>query len=173
MKGAIVIAMREMVHKKFGKAKWEEALRAAGVDQEPLLFPSMDVDEQVCLKMIDALCGVLGLPLDQVARAFGDYWVNVYSQKIYGSFYMGVNTARDFLLKMDAVHVAMTRNMPDASPPRFEYEWRDEKTLIITYRSKRKLIDLAVGLIEGVGRFYKEDLQVAKLGPDRIEIIFP
>jgi hypothetical protein len=30
-----------------------------------------------------------------------------------------------------------------------------------------------VGLIKGVGNFYKEDLKVTKLGNDRVKIVFP
>jgi len=77
-------------------------------------------------------------------------------------------------LKMDSVHVATTKSIPGANPPRFEYEWKDEKTLIILkYKSRRSLVDLMVGLIKGVGKFYKEDLKVTKLGSDKVEIAFP
>jgi len=30
-----------------------------------------------------------------------------------------------------------------------------------------------VGLIKGVGKHYKEELKVRKLGADRVEVIFP
>lgn len=173
MKGTIVIALKEAVQAKYGKDKWERALQAAGIDQEPVIFPTMDVEDRICLKVVDSLCQVLNLSLAQLGALFGDYWVSVYSQRLYGSFYAGVETARDFLLKMDAVHLAMTRNMANASPPRFEYEWKDDRTLIMTYKSRRGLIDFAVGLIEGVGRFYQEKLKVTKMGSDKIEVVFP
>jgi hypothetical protein len=40
------------------------------------------------------------------------------------------------------------------------------------YKSKRKLIDFMVGLIKGVGKFYKENLKVKKISDDKVEIIF-
>jgi len=138
-----------------------------------LILPISDIDDQVVMNVIKSTCDVLNLSLEQVADAFGDYWVNVYTQKIYRVHYLDCNTSKDFLLKMDYVHVMVTNNIPNARPPRFEYEWKDQKTLIMKYKSHRNLIDLLVGLIRGVGKFYKEDLKVTKLTNDKVEIVFP
>jgi len=138
-----------------------------------LILPISDIDDQVVMNVIKSACDVLNLSLEQVADAFGDYWVNVYTQKIYRVHYLDCNTSKDFLLKMDYVHVMVTNNIPNARPPRFEYEWKDQKTLIMKYKSHRNLIDLLVGLIRGVGKFYKEDLKVTKLTNDKVEIVFP
>jgi len=67
----------------------------------------------------------------------------------------------------------VTKNIQNAHPPRFEYEWKDQKTLIMKYKSHRNLIDFLVGLIKSVGKFYKEDLKVTKLTNDKVEIVFP
>ena len=173
MKGVIAIALKEMISDKFGVDKWNEALVKAGVDKEPMILPISDIDDQLILKIINSACNVLDISLIQAADAFGDYWVNVYSQKIYSNFYRDCKTAKDFLLKMNSVHVTTTKNLRNARPPKFEYEWKDEKTLIMKYESPRNLIDFMVGLIKGVGRFYNEDLKVVKLGDDKVEITFP
>ncbi len=73
---------------------------------------------------------------------------------------------------MDRVHKGTTSTLPDAKPPRFEYEFKDEKTLIMKYKSHRNLIEFMVGLLKGVGKFYKEDLRINPLGRDKVEIIF-
>jgi len=138
-----------------------------------LILPTVDIDDQVVMNVIKSACDVLNLSLEQLADASGDYWVNVYTQKIYRVHYLDCNTSKDFLLKMDYVHVMVTNNIPNARPPRFEYEWKDQKTLIMKYKSHRNLIDLLVGLIRGVGKFYKEDLKVTKLTNDKVEIVFP
>ena len=173
MKGVIVLALKGMVQEKFGIDKWEAALKKAGIDKEPTILPISDVDDQIVLKVINSLCETLNISLTQAADAFGDYWVNVYSQKMYGVYYEGVKTAKELLLKMDSVHVATTRSMSNAHPPRFEYKWKNENTLIMTYKSQRGLIDFLVGLIRGVGIFYREALRVTKLGDDTVEIVFP
>jgi hypothetical protein len=124
------------------------------------------------MKVVQAVCKNLNITLTQAADAFGDYWVNVFSQKIYKSYYVKHKNARNFLLDMDNVHVIMTKTMANAKPPRFTYEWMDKNTLIMNYRSVRGLIDFLVGLIKGVGKYYKEDLQVTKIGANKVRIIF-
>jgi len=70
-------------------------------------------------------------------------------------------------------HEASTRSIPDARPPQFDYEWKDGRTLIMHYKSHRGLIDFLVGLVRGVGKHFKEDLQVTKLSADKVQIVFP
>ncbi len=115
----------------------------------------------------------MNLSLEQATDAFGEYWVNVYAPKIYEMYYKGVKSAKDFLLKMDGVHKSVTQNMENAQPPSFEFNWKDDKTLIVKYISHRGLIDFYVGLARGVGIYFKEDIKVRKLTDKEVEIIFP
>jgi hypothetical protein len=172
MKGCIALALKELIEEKFGKEKWQKALTDAGLDEEPLILPISDVDDGVVMGVIKSVCNVCGLTLQEAADAFGDYWVNVYSQRVYPSHYEGIKSAKEFILKMDDVHVSATKNMPNAHPPRFDYEWKDDATLIMTYKSERGLIDIMVGLIKGVGKLYKENLRVNKVGDNKVEITF-
>ena len=73
---------------------------------------------------------------------------------------------------MNAVHTEMTRSLQNARPPRFEYEWEDDKTLVMQYKSHRGLLDFVVGLVKGVGKRYEEPLQVTKIDPDKVQIVF-
>ncbi len=173
MKGVIVTCLGEMVRKKFGNDKWGDALEKAGLDRKSRFLVTTDVDDEIALKIIDSVCRVLDLSLAQAADAFGDYWVNVFAPRIYAPYYSKANSTREFLLKMDHVHTAVTKRLANARPPRFEYEWRDDKTLIMGYKSTRGLIDFMVGLIKGVGKYFEEDLEVTKLGNDKVEIVFP
>lgn len=173
MKGVIAKCLGDLVKAKFGRDKWEDALERTGLDKGAIFLATEDVDDSTVLKLVDSVCKVLNISLVQAADAFGDYWVNVFATKIYAPYYIGVNSAKEFLLNMDKVHVTTTELIKDAHPPRFEYEWKDSKTLIMKYKSKRGLIDFLVGLIRGVGKYYKEDLKVTKLGNDRVEIVFP
>ena len=173
MKGTIVKCLEDLVVGNFGKDTWHKALEDAGLPKTTIFLPMADVDDSKALEVVGALCKNLNMSLEQAADAFGDYWVNVYSQKIYPHFYAKNKTARDFLLDMDNVHLETTRTMQDAKPPRFDYEWKDDKTLIMHYKSHRGLIDFVVGLAKGVGKCYNEDLQVTKLGTNKVQISFP
>jgi hypothetical protein len=171
MKGTILKCLQELVISNFGKDKWEKSLEDAGLKKSTLFIPIMDVDDSQTMKIIEAVCKVLNISLTQAADAFGDYWVNVYSQKMYSNYYKE-KTAKEFLLNMDNIHVEITKTIKNARPPRFEYEWKDDKTLIMHYHSFRGLIDFVIGLVKGVGKFYKENIKVTKLGIGKIQIIF-
>lgn len=173
MKGVIVNCLQELVVTNFGKDKWEAALEKAGLHKEAQFYAVSDVDDAAVLKVVDSVCKVLNISLIQAADAFGDYWMNTFAPKIYSPYYRGIKSAKEFLLKMDDVHINATKLLANAHPPRFEYEWQDHFTLIMKYKSHRGLIDFMVGLIKGVGKYFKEDLKVVKLGDDKVRIVFP
>lgn len=173
MKGVIPKCLADLVREKFGKDKWEAALEMSGLDKNTIFLATEDVDDVAVLKVVNSVCKVLNISLAQAADAFGDYWVNVFASKIYAPYYRDVNSAREFLLNMDKVHVNTTETIKNAHPPRFDYEWKDDNTLIMIYKSPRGLIDFLVGLVKGVGTYYREDLKVTKLGDDRVRIVFP
>jgi hypothetical protein len=172
MKGTIVKCLEELVVTQFGKDKWEKSLEDAGLKKNTMFFTVSDVDDAMVMKVVGAVCTNLGISLSQAADAFGDYWVNTYSQKMYGQFFQKNKTAKEFMLDMDNVHVIMTKTMKDAKPPRFSFEWKDDKTLVVNYNSDRGLIDFAVGLTKGVGKYYNEQLRVSKLNQDKFQVVF-
>jgi hypothetical protein len=126
MKGTIVKCLEELVVTQFGQDKWEQALEGAGLDSFTVFWPRADFDDELVLELVGSVCDTLNVSLAQAADAFGDYWVNVYSLKMYPLFYEKHKTARDFLLDMDSVHVQMTNVMENARPARFRYEWQDD-----------------------------------------------
>lgn len=172
MKGVIVNCLKELVTEKFGKDKWETALEKAGIDKKTYFLATQDVDDGAVLKVVGSACAVLNISLPQAADVFGEHWVCSYATKIYKSYYQGVTSARDFLLKMDGIHRVTTENIPNARPPRFEYSWENDKTLIMQYKSHRGMIDFLIGLIKGVGKYYKENLKVSKLSEDKVKVVF-
>jgi len=172
VKGAIAIALKEMVIQHGGAEKWQQVLQASGISKEPMLFPISDVDDSLTLKIFENACRALGMSLPQGCEAFGEYWMTVYAPKHYPVYLKSAKNAREFLLKMDSVHETLTKTTPNAHPPRFKYSWRDERTLIMHYESARGLVDLVVGLVKGVGKAYGERLQVTKLGANQVQVTF-
>jgi len=173
MKGVIADCLAELVINNFGKDKWEDILEKSGLDKNTTFSLYADIDDSAVLHVIGNTCEVLGITMEQAADAFGDYWVNVYAPDIYWAYYRNWKSARDFLLDMDRIHSNVTRRIPNAHPPRFEYEWENENTLIMKYSSHRGLIDILVGLIKGVGKKFEEDITVSKIREAAIRIEFP
>jgi hypothetical protein len=173
MKAVVINCLESMVYERFGRPAWEATLAGAGLVPTTRYLPSQDIDDRIVMKIFDAACTTLNLSKSQAADAFGDYWVNTFCQKIYKPYFRGANSARDLLIKMDQIHENVTQNMERANPPRFGYQWKDDKTLRMQYKSSRGMIDVLVGLIKGVGRYFREDLRIRKINESELEIVFP
>ncbi|MCI5150813.1 MAG: hypothetical protein D3916_15765 [Candidatus Electrothrix sp. MAN1_4] len=172
MKGVIATCLAGLVKDNFGRDKWEDALEDAGMDRHAIFSATNKVDDAAVMKVVASVCKVLNITPLQAADAFGDYWVNVYAPRIYGAYLQEATSSKELLLGMDKIHETVTSTIPNAQPPRFEYQWKDSRTLIMKYKSHRGLIDFLVGLIRGVGRYFHEDLRVKKLNNTDVEVIF-
>jgi len=173
MKGVILHCVRELVMTSFGEETWSKVLERAGLPTATIFVHVEGVEDEKAIAIVKAICEVCKLSLAEVADAFGDYWVNTYAPRIYKSFYERYPSAREFILAMDTVHTTVARTLKDAKPPRFEYEWEDDRTLIIHYISHRNLVDFVVGLVKGVGRYFATPLKVEKLDEKRVKVLFP
>lgn len=172
MKGVIIKCLKDMIHEKFGRDKWTKILETSGLDPYMAIKALDDIEDSDVIKIVESTCKVLGITLPQAADTFGDYWVNVFAPKIYKIYYEGLNSAKEFILYMDKLHTRVTNHVPNSIPPKFEYNWQDETTLIVNYKSHRGLIDFFVGLAKGVGKYFKEDIKVTKLSEEQVKIVF-
>jgi len=173
VKGAIIDAIKDLVVENFGMEKWMDVLENAGLPRTTTFSVRKDVPDETVLAVVESISRTLNLSPEEVADAFGEYWVTVYMPKVYKPYYRGVTSARELLLKMDEIHRKATQNIPNAHPPRFEYRWEAPNVLIMKYKSPRKLMAIFMGLAKGVGKFYKTPLQVEQISEDEVRITFP
>ena len=152
MKGIIFSVLQEYAEKRHGD-RGREAFRSATGLAAPLA--TSDYPDEKAVAAVGVLAELSGKKPEEVLADFGRYFVaeSPMVEKTYAPYFRGAKDARDFLLKMDSVHVQATKTLPGAAPPRFEYEDRGSE-LVMIYRSKRKLCALLKGLIEGAGLRY-------------------
>ena len=172
MKGVIAICLGELIRVKFGGDKWEEILESAGLSKKTFFLATEDIDDAAMMNVVASVCKVMGMSMTQAADAFGEYWFNVYAPRLYKVHYAGKNSAKEMLLALNHIHKSVANHSPGARPPRFEYEWKDTRTLVMTYQSGRGLIDFFIGILKGVGTYYNEKLSIARLPNNKVEIHF-
>lgn len=172
MKGIIAICLKRLIKKEYGLDKWYDILEKAGFDKFTLIKASDNLDDTRFMDIIKSTCEILNITLEQAADAFGEYWVNEYAPEVYEVYYRDVKTAKEFILNMDEVHKSVVANLKDARPPSFAYEWKDNNTLHITYKSHRNLAVIMIGLLKGVGKYFNEDLNIRLLSDEKVEVIF-
>ncbi len=172
MKGTIVNCLEELVTEKFGAEKWRESLKKAGLSEEKTFTMLSDVEETEFMRIMEGVASAAALSMEQTMEAFGEHWSTVYAPNVYGAYFAAAKSARELLLNLDHIHSAMTRSMKSARPPRFRYEWRGDKLLIMHYESNRGLVALMPGLIRGVGKHFNERLMVKTVG-NEVHVHFP
>ena len=172
MKGIIANCLKETIVSKFEQIKWEEIMIASGLNKNMTILASVDIDDAVIMKVVENSCKILNLSIEKLADYFGDYWMNSFAPRIYKPYYGTSANAKEFILKLTDLHDKVTKNIANAKPPQFEYEWKTENILILTYISHRGLIDFVVGLAKGVGKYFNQKLYVSKLSSTKIEITF-
>ncbi|MDR1903222.1 MAG: heme NO-binding domain-containing protein [Treponema sp.] len=173
IKGTIVLCLADLVKSNNeGQKKWHEVLRKSKLPEDLHITRIADIDDAVFHTVLGNICEVLHLTRSQLIDAFGDYWVNVYAPKYYKAYYYGINTAKSLIIGVDKIHEQVTKIMPNAHPPRFDFEEIGGNTLRVHYKSQRKMIDFYIGLVKGVGKFFKARLTVKKISEEYVEIKF-
>lgn len=175
MKGTIIVCLRDMLAEQYGQSveQWKDLMAAAGVDRHKVILLSTDVEDTQALALFGEAQRRHFKSHQELADAYGNYWSVVYAPKIYSSVYKGVKNARQFLLKLDQVHVQVTESMANARPPRFRYEEREDGMLVVHYISPRGLVHLYAGLARGIGNYFGEKLDVQVLDDSQVAIRFP
>ena len=173
MKGTVLVCLQELITVKFGASVWERVLIRTGQTKYTLFAALSDVEDDLAIGLVMSVCAELNITLQQAADAFGDYWVNTYSPRLYEGFYAKHTSSRTFLTDLNNMHARLTRSMPGARPPKFRFEWPDPDTLLMHYESHRPLIDIAVGMTRALGTRFKETLVVEKVSPTSLTVRFP
>ncbi len=160
MKGVINKGIHEFVEARFGVEVWERIKQQAGC-AEPFFVTSEEYPDAMTLALVAAASEVTQLPADAVLEEFGKYWVPNTGRSTYPTFFqLAGATPREFLKSLNRVHAQVTRNLPGATPPRFEFEDLPGGALRMHYHSARGLCPVFRGLIEGVGIHFGQELRV-------------
>ena len=171
VKGVILDCVRDLVRTKFGDSAWKQILDGSELASSSFIA-SANVSEEKFHPFLRHVAEVLELKQDALFKAFAAHWVHVYSPRMYKIFYQQVTSARDFIVSIDNIHETMTMNIADATPPRFTYQWTDDRTLVIQYRSSRNLAELACALLVEIGVKYDEPLTARVLDDTKIVVTF-
>lgn len=172
MKGSLAISLRGMVEERFDRETWRRILDDANVPAHTLFMTVGDIDDRMYFDLVQATCRVLNWTQQEAWEQIGDYWVRVYTQKVYSRHYDSSKDARSFLLHMDSVHRVVTQATPNAEPPRFEFEEPDEHSLLVRYISRRDMFVYFRALVRAVARHYGEDVDIREIAADRLRLTF-
>ncbi|EKE05245.1 MAG: hypothetical protein ACD_19C00384G0001, partial [uncultured bacterium] len=157
MKGTVVNIWLNTIGTLYGENHRNDIMKSEGWSPSKLITPLEEIDDSKVFSLIGAFAKSKNLTSEQLWRKLGEN--NVASFYHWFPSYFEKKSAKSFLMLMDKVHAQLTKMIPGAKPPRLIPEEIDDKNVIITYKSKRGLVDYLMGLIEGCGNHFGEKIQ--------------
>jgi len=164
MYGIVNNAIESLVKANFGDENWEVVLRKSNIGIDYFLN-SQPYDDAVTFALAAAVSEVNQLPISEVFRVFGEWWVLKTGQEKYGYLMeAGGDSLKDFLLNLPDFHNRIMLLYPKLTPPEFKVTNVAENSLHLHYYSKRiGLQEFVHGLITGLGKMYKVSVNVTMI----------
>jgi hypothetical protein len=163
MKGIIFNLLEEVLSEEFGESAWDQLLDKVGVDGAYTSLASYpDVELMGLLEGLPALSGLRG---NDLLRWFGRASMPVLAER-YPVFFKGHASTRSFLLTLNnIIHPEVRKLYPGADVPVFDFDPvgdapAADDTMVVGYRSARKLCALAEGFIQGAAEIFGEEVRV-------------
>ncbi len=166
MKGTVVNIWLNTISKLYGDKVKDAILTKEGWNPHKLITPLEEIEDAKIMSLMSAFARNEGIKNEELWKKLGQN--NVASFYKWFPSYFDKSSAMGFLLLMDKIHAQLTKIIPGAKPPRLIPEEIDDKTMFITYKSKRGLQEYLMGLIEGVGVHFHEKID-AKIVDKKIE----
>jgi hypothetical protein len=166
--GLVNQAVADLAVKLGGDELWDRVREGAGL--QGTSFVAMDCyDDEVTGRLVGSASAVLGIPADDVLRAFGRHWVLFTGQEGYGALLAAMGgTLPEFLRNLDAMHARITFTMPRLRPPSFECEELSPTRVRLRYRSSRDgLVPMVEGLLHGLGELLGDPVTALDVAPSR------
>jgi hypothetical protein len=164
MYGLVNKALQDLVCSRFGEDTWVTIKRNAGVDIE--VFVSMEAyPDDVTDDLVRAASEVVGLPAEEVLKAFGEYWVLYTAKEGYGEILkLAGETLPAFLQNLDNLHTRVGLMFPRLKPPSFWCTDIREDFLRLHYRpgldARAGLGPFVMGALKGLAIRFKTEIEI-------------
>ena len=165
MKGIVFTEFLELVENEFGLEVVQQIIDECELDTDGVYTSVGTYSHKDMFKMVAKLSEIKGLPVPALLTVFGEYFFTTLKTK-YPVFVEKPNLF-SFLNSIDQyIHPEVLKLYPEAELPRFEAEIKSDNEMTLDYMSSRKLSDLAIGLIKGAAKHFKEDVDVVKVNEE-------
>lgn len=162
MKGVVFNLFEDFVIENWGEETYEEVLSASKLETtEPFVGPGTYPDSDL-VEMLTQACGKLGVEPADALRAFGKFCFPKLAEM--GKVFLEGHTHPKTFLKSvhDVIHVEVRKIYQHANPPEFTYEDPADDSLVMMYRSNRKLCAFMEGLLEATGDHFGVSINYEK-----------
>lgn len=160
MKGAVFIALNDMIEAQYGIDTWEQLLATVKPQCQGIYTSTEDYPDAEINDFVAAISTKLQLETTTVTRIFGDYLFGELNRK-YDIFTKLSSNLFDFLQSIETViHKEVRKLYTNPHLPTLDCKVTNDNEVTMLYYSERKLCFLAEGLILGAANHYKEEIQI-------------
>ena len=141
-----------------GEDAWDDTLERAALDGAYTAVGNYPDSE--FLQLLAALPAATDQQPETQLRWFGAKAIPLLARR-YPVFFEGHESTQPFLLTLnDIIHPEVRKLYPDADVPVFDFSHEGENTLVVGYRSGRRLCFLAEGFIEGASSHFGQHVAI-------------
>ncbi|NWL76761.1 heme NO-binding protein [Pseudomonas taiwanensis] len=161
MKGIVFNLLEEVVTRHQGEDAWDALLDGTGLDGVYTALGSYPDDH--IYRLVAAAAEALDMSSFEVLRWFGREAMPSLASR-YPAYFDPHDSTHPFILSVNQIiHPEVRMIYPGADVPTFGFRDETDGTLMMTYRSPRRLCALAHGFIEGAAVHFGESLAVDHL----------
>lgn len=161
MYGLVNNAIESLVKTNFGEDNWQRVLKKSNIGIDYFLN-SQPYDDEITFALANAVSQVNNMPIGEVFRAFGEWWIIKTGQEKYGHLMQaGGSNLKEFLINLPDFHNRILLIYPKLTPPEFKVSDIESNSLHLHYYSKRiGLQEFVHGLITGLGKMFNVPVAV-------------
>jgi hypothetical protein len=147
MKGMVFTEFFELVDDQFSFETSERLIEMSHLPSEGVYTSVGTYDANEMVTLVTNLSTLTGVSAPDLLREFGRHLFKRFVAS-FPAFFDGITSSMEFLPRVHSVvHLEVRKLYPDAELPSFSCVVSEPGVMIMTYRSKRNLADLAEGLI--------------------------
>lgn len=161
MKGAVFVALQDMIMDEFDLDLWHQIIDAVGSDG--VYTATLNYDDQELMAIVGEICSRLSLSRADALRHFGRYLFN-FLHRGHPMFADSKADFYSFISSIDGViHLEVMKLDDQARPPKIEVQTRPDGDTRLLYSSERNLCHLAEGLLIGAADHFGINIELEQL----------
>ena len=174
MKGVVFTEFVEMVEQKFGHDVADKLLSIPDLESKGVFTAIGTYSHHDMFKLVGGLSELTKISVEDLFRAYGRTMFATFT-RMFPSFFKEVEDSLVFLEGIEShIHVQVKKLNPDAELPTFETTRLGDNKIQMIYSSERRMSDFALGLMEGCGEYFDQNLEIQRqnLKSDGSEVKF-
>jgi hypothetical protein len=161
MHGIIFQQLQQFVNKNYGSNQWIELLESANLGGK-FYMPTQVYDDSEVVSLVVKASEITGRSVQEIMESFGEF-IAPSLLKIYSASIKSDWSTIDLLEHVEnTIHKAVRFADKNASPPELDCKRKSPTKVVIDYTSKRKMIDVGVGIIKGIAKIKNERIEIKR-----------